>query len=245
MSTPQPATTQSAAPPHSAVAKVLTLQQEEIVREFTEAYGLDRSQISFEGERPSPIFDFDALSTLSLALSDIPDIRVEPGDFNHIAGLTTANCRITLRDGRAREVYGNCLVGEVMHDGSIVEDIGQALNISRARALRNGLRAVGFDAYRAHNRAKTNQQQDTPGFSDVRSKELAEIHLLGEELGYIIGDDKSEWQKLIDRHFEGNSSSGDLNDLQRSQFLGMLRAWKSARLKGGAGVSTQSEKGQS
>ncbi len=216
------------------------------MREFTEAYGLDSKQISFEGERPEPIFDFDALSTLSLALTDIPDIRVEPGDFNHIAGLTTANCRITLRDGRAREVYGNCLVGEVMHDGSVVDDIGQALNISRARALRNGLRAVGFDPVRAHKLAKANQQQQsTAEFSDARTRELAEAHILGAELGYIVGENKTDWRKMIGTYFEGKSSSADLSDLQRSQLLGMLRAWKSARLKSEVGVSTESEKGQS
>lgn len=243
MSTPQPATKEQMPPPHGARTKVLTLQQEEIQREFIQAYGLDPKQISFEGERPEPIFDFDALSTLSLALTDIPDIRVEPGDFNHIAGLTTANCRITLRDGRAREVYGNCMVGEEMHDGTLVENIGQALNIARARALRNGLRAVAFDPLRAHNNAKANQQATTE-FSDVRSKELAEIHILGAELGYIKGEDKTAWRTMIGTYFEGKSSSAELSDLHRSQLLGMLRGWKSARLRGAGQGSTESEKGQ-
>ncbi len=142
----------NSAPPTTRAQSTWTLKQEELAREFVEAYGLDRKQISFEGASEQPIFDFDALSILSLRLTDIPDIRVEPGDFHNAAGIATAICRITLRDLRAREVYGNCLVGEVMYDGTEVADIGQALKIAQARALRTGLRAVGFDPF-AHTRA--------------------------------------------------------------------------------------------
>ncbi len=226
--TPAPAITNDTQRPPTTARKVLTLQQETVAREFIEKYGLEPKQISFDGEREEPIFDFDALSILSLRLSDIPEIRVEPGDFNNAAGIATANCRILLADGRVREVYGSCLVGELMYDGSEVTDINQALKIAQARALRNGLRAVAFDPVRAHNLAKT-EQQSSNEFKDVRSKELAEAHALGQELGYIVGDNKVAWSNLISVNFPGVRSSGDLNDLQRSQFLTMLRAWKTAR----------------
>jgi hypothetical protein len=202
---------------------IWTLKQEEMAREFMEAYGLARKQISFDGVSEQPIFDFDALSILSLKLTDIPDIRVEPGDFHNAAGIATAICRITLRDGRTREVYGNCLVGEVMHDDSEGSDIGQALKIAQARALRTGLRAVGFDPVRAHRM----QQSEAGEFQDLRTSQLAELHILGAELGYIIGDDKTAWKNLVHSHF-GVTSSADLNELQRSQFLTTLRALKAA-----------------
>ena len=214
----------NSAPPTTRAQSTWTLKQEELAREFVEAYGLDRKQISFEGASEQPIFDFDALSILSLRLTDIPDIRVEPGDFHNAAGIATAICRITLRDLRAREVYGNCLVGEVMYDGTEVADIGQALKIAQARALRTGLRAVGFDPVRA----RKSQQVEGTQFKDLRSTELAELHLLGEALGYIIGEDKTAWKNLISTHFRGQTSSGDLDDLQRSQFLSTMRALKSA-----------------
>jgi hypothetical protein len=239
MSTPATATNQPDAPPPMATPKTFNLKQEEIIRQFTEAYGLDRKQISFAPNSSEPIFDFEALSTLSLVLGDIPNIRVEPGDFNNAAGIATAMCWVSLNDNRTREVFGNCLVGEILHDGSPVEHIGQALNTARARALRNGLRAVGFDPVRAHNQKNKEQNAHTE-LTDVRSKELAEIHILGAELGYIVGDNKVAWRNLISSYFPGHYSSGDLTDLHRSQLLGMLRAWKSARTRAEGSELTKS-----
>ncbi len=232
----QPASTQSTAP--RGAPKFLSLSQEQIVSEFVETYGLDRKQISFDGNGIDPIFDFDALSILSLALSDIPTIRVTPGDFNNLAGLATADCFVQLRDERSRSVYGHALIGETLHDDKVVEDMSQALYLARGRALRAGLRAVGFDPVRAHQAAKLNQRTPT-SFSDVRTRELAEAHILGEELCYILnevnssgavtGKDKTAWVNLIGLYFPGMTSSGDLSDLQRSQFLQILRGIKRQR----------------
>jgi len=221
-------------------ASTWTLQQEELAREFMETYGLERKQIGFDGSSPDPIFDYEALSLLSLVLGDIPSIRTEPGDFNNAAGLASAICHLTLNDNRSREVFGTCLVGEILHDNSEVADISQALKIAQARAVRNGLRAVGFDPVKAHRLAKADQPSPNQ-FTDVRTKELAEIHILGKELGFIfdvpnaggtgVVENKTAWKNIIGTHFKGKTSSGELADLERSQFLQMLRSWKSARTR--------------
>lgn len=219
-------------PPTQRTKKVLTLAQEQTVREFTETYRIKREQISFEGESTEPIFDYDALSLLALELSDIPSIKVENGDYNPSIGLATAVCTVKLIDGRERETFANAMVGEVLHDGTIVEDLGTALNLTRSRALRIGLRSVGFDPVAAHKERQQSASQ-TSDFVDLRNRELAEIHMLGEELGYLVPEDsgKVAWKNLIATYFPGQTSSGDLSDLQRSQFLTMLRGWKSARTR--------------
>ena len=214
-------------PPPVKKNKILTLAQEQLVREFTESYEIDREQISFAGEDLYPIFDFDALSTLSLVLSDIPSIIVEPGDFNPAAGIVTAICKVTLKDGRSREVYGNAMVGEPLFDGSVVEDLGSAMNMARSRALRTGLRSVSFDPVRAHRQIKTGAQ--TGDFADVRTKLLAQAHILGKDLGYIVGDNKVAWRNQISAYFKGKTSSANLNDLELSQWVRMLESWKTAR----------------
>jgi hypothetical protein len=226
------ATTQSheanaSMPPPVKKIKVLTLAQEQLVREFTESYEIDREQISFAGEDLYPIFDFDALSTLSLVLSDIPSISVEPGDFNPAVGLATAICKVTLKDGRSREVYGHAMVGEEIYDGTRVADLGAAMIMARSRALRTGLRSVSFDPVRAHRQQSTKSSAET--FTDQRTKLLARAHMLGNQLGYIVGDNKIAWRNQINAYFKGKTSSADLDDLELSQWVGMLDGWMKAR----------------
>jgi len=209
----------------------LTLEQEQILREFTEHYGLERKQIGFDGDRAEPIFDVDALSQLALELSDIPSIIIEPGNIDSSVGIVTSSCEVKLADGRMRTVHGSALLGEEMHDGGIINDIKQALDVSAARALRKGFRAVGFDPVKAHEKRIKGQDLSLSLSSEAeqRNRELAEAHKLGEELGYIFGDNKVAWSNLVNSYFPGHTSSGTLNSVQRAQFLSMLRAWKTAR----------------
>jgi hypothetical protein len=215
-------------PPSVNKTKVFTLSQEQLVREFTEKYGITREQVSFDGVGLEPIFDYDALSLLTLLLTDIPSIRVEPGDFNPMVGLATAMCMVTLVDGRKRETYGHAMVGEVLHDGTTILDMGEALTMVRSRSLRSGLRMVGFDPVKAHRQSQKGQAQPTD-FVDQRNKQLARAHALGEELGYIVGDNKLAWQNQIGIYFKGKSSSAELNELELSQWVAMLEGWSSAR----------------
>lgn len=214
--------------------RTLTPTQEQLVHEFMQVYGLERSQISFDGDNPDPIFDFDALSLLSLQLSDIQSIRVIPGNLNGLTGLATSSCAVTLPDGRSREFFGAAVMGEVMHDNSMVDDIKQALDISQARALRRGLRAVGWDPLRAHQDFIAGRGVALgvgPAPDDQRKAELAQAHTLGAEIGVIAGADKSGWRKLLSIWFPGKESSAALNDIERAQLLAILRSLRSAIVK--------------
>lgn len=233
-----------AGPQRAAAKRPLTLEQEQFVREYTETYGFDRSQISFENERAEPIFGFDALSIMALRLSDISSIVVEPGDIEAHLGIATSSCEVKLPDGRLRLVFGSAMIGEQMPDAGNIEDLKQALDVSQARALRKGLRAVGWDPVRAHREWKiaydmkaTGKVTTAPPVSttpspedELRKNELAEIHILAKELGLIDEKgDKTKYRTLIGVYFPGVESSEKMNGVQRSQLISTFRALKNSR----------------
>lgn len=210
--------------------RVLTLAQEEIVRDFTDAYDIERDQIGFRGEDLEPIFDFDALSILALALTDFREISVEPGDFNAIGGVATATCGVVLSDNRLRGAYGHCVIGQQLHDGSEVTDLSMAMGVARARALRTGLRMAGFDPVRAHRARQGEALAFTPAEEiDPRTKDLRQIHAFAQELFWVKDGDDSEYRRQINTLYPGITSAGDMTDQQRSQFIAIMGGLQKAR----------------
>ena len=137
----------------------------------------------------------------------------ERGNVDHIAGIADATCVVTLRDNRSRTVYGTALVGEQMPGGNQIGDIKQALDIAQARAARRGLRAVGFDPVRAHEKRMRGEEVvlDLSEPKDLRRCDLATIHLLKRECGYNTGTgDDQDYRALIRQLFP------DLQDLRRT-----------------------------
>jgi hypothetical protein len=234
-----PANTQFYTPLHQHAKQAnWSLDQEAIAREFVEKYDLKPSQIGFAKDSTEPIFDFEALNLLALVLADIPALAVEAGDFNAVAGIATAICTITLKNDVERTMFGSCVINEELHDGSTVTDIGMALDVARSRALRTGLRAVGFDPVRAHRVAKDGLPASE--FLDMRSKERKEIHALAEELGWIVGKNRATYQAKLFKYFKV-SSSEQLDDLQRSQFLAMMRALRAEQKRAEAEAGLREE----
>lgn len=211
----------------------LTRDQRAIMKEFCETYGFTPDQVGFDGESTTPIFDFDALSVLSLRLCNVPEIAVSFVGFE-TANMATSSVRVRLANGAVREFFAVAQMGELMHNGEPVVDATQAANLSRGRALRVGLRAATFDPVKAHAAMKRGENvvDFTPGkFVDPG---LAECHMLGEELGYIVRDggrvtDRSTYDRLMATYFQGATSTAALTPQQRAQWAGMLRAWKNAR----------------
>ncbi|MBD0370299.1 MAG: hypothetical protein ICV60_05650 [Pyrinomonadaceae bacterium] len=206
-----------------------TLQQEDVAREFMEAYGIERQQISFDVDSPDPIFDFDALNLLVHTLGNFPVISTDLDKVEEKTGLVTATCDITVPDNRMRHVTAASFIGETLPGGSIVGNYTQALNVAQARALRKGLRAVGFDVVRAHRQSSEapltlNMVSET----DSRTKDLAQAHILGKEMGLIQGGDKTLWSRLISIWFGGRASSAELSDEELVIFVARLRGLKSS-----------------
>lgn len=218
--------------------RILTDEQQRIAAEFAINYQIDMSQISFEGDNPEPIFDYEALNLLRLQLSDIQTTDSEIAERNMQLGIVTVRCTAVLPDGRSASDLGSAQFatyddeskqqlteGEVMPDGTRIENMLQAQNVALARALRRALRAVGFNPVRARNQFL---QTGKPTFADIdqefQSPIGKEIHKLAADWGHIVGKDKTGYQDFIEGIFgNGKRSTLDLNDIEKSQLANMYR----------------------
>jgi len=207
----------------------ITKLQRDLASDFCEAYNLRPDQIGFDGASLDPIFDFDALSVLANVLTDIPGIRVDLKEFNDAKQMAVSYCIVTLHGGRTRELFGVCVIGEVLHDLTKVDTMRKAIDVSRSRALRVGLRAVGFDPVKAHEQRKQGNVVDLLGeAAALRDRRIAEIHVIAGPLGlnYITKkNDRTEYERLLATYFQGRCSSKDLNDQEVSEWLGILRGF--------------------
>src|SRR5882724_3337369 len=126
----------------------LTRDQRAILKDFCETYGFDEKQIGFDGASVEPIFDFDALSALSLRLCNLPKLSVT---FDRFEGhFAFANVSVKLANGNEREFPACARMGELMPDGEPATEPVQLANLARSRALRIGLRAATFDPVKSH-----------------------------------------------------------------------------------------------
>lgn len=223
--------------------KTIRKAQDELRGEFCKAYCLDKNQIGFAGDSLDPIFDFDALSVLSARLCSLPHIAVELGDVDANTGIAVSNGYAVLENQTTRKIYGMAQVGEILHDGTQVEDIRQAVILSRARAMRTIHRMVGFDPVRAHREFKQTGhvvEMSARSPKDQRKSELAEIHLLAQGLGLrtrLPGgmENRQKYDTLLATFFprpqwqSNQPSSAHLDDKERASWLFMLRAWSRAQ----------------
>lgn len=209
-------------------SKGLTKAQLALQKEFCGDYGLAPEQISFDGNEP--IFDFDSLNILANTLARIPGIEVGLEKFIEANKLAESFCQLTLNGRITRKFFGCSQIGEQMHDGTIITGTIQAINVSRARALRVGLRAVGFDPVKFHEARKAGSAIDLLGTDKESDAGItAQIHVLAGPRGLNLikkNGDRSEYENLLASYFNGRTSSKDLDAAERAQWLGMLRAWQ-------------------
>lgn len=210
--------------------KLLTIEQKQIVDEFVRTYGLDESQISFEGSNAQPIFDYEALNTLRLKLTDIQSVEFQPPQFDANHGIVTVSCLVTLPDGRTTQPLDSAVIGETMPDGGDIENYRQAQNVAQARALRRGIRSVGVNLLRAHEQFKTTGKVASGEPISQEDAERKEIQTLARELGLKTGSGKNEnreeYVKFLAEQFDGRTSTKELTDAERSRLRITLRAMK-------------------
>ena len=206
---------------------ILNAEQERIRDEFVSMHGLDKSQISFEGDNSTPILDYEAVNTLSLRLTDIQDIQ--PTRVEENGSTITVYCAVTLPDGRTRGAFGSCEIGETLYDDETVGSRKLAEATATSRAFRRGIRAVGVNLVRAHEEwKKSGAAAAAHTNNDPRHPLYQEINRIAFKVGYKMkngfgGVDKSEYEKLMATHYDGKTSAKDLNDLEIQRFTSLLR----------------------
>lgn len=216
---------------------ILTQEQLEIQSEFVQLYGLEPEQISFEGNEPNPILDYEAISLLSLQLTDIQELDCWISERGKETGTVTVRCVVTLPDGRKRSAESSAALGEPLPGGKTIDTFQLAEAVARARASRVGIRSVGVNLFNAHKKFKESGNIATGHLRfDPRKPLYDEIHVNAEKAGYIVGKDKSEYQKFIAESYEGRTSAKDLDDAELNRLNITFRSF--ARLKVAAQTQT-------
>ena len=199
--------------------------QQKLRTEFNRTYNIALEEISFSNRQSvDPIFSFDAMNILANTLADIPAIDVDLGNFDPVRGLAKSVCEIELPGNRKRRIYGVAFVGETLYDGRKIGGMKDAIDLSRSRCLRTGLRAIGFDAVKAHELAKQGKRIDLLG-SEARERQnrLAEIHILAGPKGLNLS--RENYEALMAENFDGRNTCNDLDACELAEWCGMLRAW--------------------
>lgn len=201
--------------------KILTADQQQLVNELIQIHGLDASQISFENGEITPIFDYEALSMLSLKLTDIQDIDVAIVSVSQ--NSVTARCIVTLPDGRTRRIEESAYLDETLHDGSKIDSFKLAEQIAIARATRRGIRSVGVNLFHAHKKfMETGEIAAGHLNNDPRYADYQEIKTIVGKLGWS----DEVYRQFIADNFDGKSSQTELNDIELQKFKIMLRSLK-------------------
>ena len=204
-------------------------EQQAIVDEFGKHYNIKSDQIHFDGESIEPIFDYAALNTLRWELTDLADTKPTIAFYNERAGVVTASCEITTRDGARCSDVGSAKVGDYLPDGSKIANMCEAQNLAISRAFRRALRCAGVNILERHRkRADIDRAQPNNPLNyheRVRLRQQ-EIHSLASETGLIDGSDRTEYENLLAALFQGRTSTKDLNEIEASFFLTHLRGIK-------------------
>lgn len=201
----------------------LTTEQAELQNQFVATYGLSPEQISFEGEKLEPIFDFEALSLLREKLTSFESVDVSQVSFHPDDQSAEAVCDIFTDQQRRIVVSDFAQIGELMPDGKNIETAMQAKRVARARAMRSGIRAAGVNLLKAHQLYLEGKPLNFEPV-DPRLNRIKEIHKLAGDIGFIVAGDKSDYQKHIAEMFDGRTTCRDLDDIELQKLVVSLRA---------------------
>jgi hypothetical protein len=200
-----------------------TAEQLAIVQQYVALHGLSPEQISFDGTDLTPSFDHNAISVLSLKLTDISDIS--PTRILDEGNTITVFGKTLLPDGRSRGSIGSCAIGEILANKQKVENTQVALGVATSRCFRQGIRNVGVNLHAAHLRyIATGQIADSHLRSDPRKPVYAEIHILATEIDLIVDGDKTKYQQYLAENYAGRLTAADLDDVELHRLLIQFRS---------------------
>ncbi len=200
--------------------KTNTQEQNLLIAELSATYGIEPEEIIFFTGDPRPIFSYEATAVLCNRLTDLRGIDVEPVN-NGFVDSVSYRCTLTQADGCSRSAVGVANVGEKDGSDNTLKS-SQLIELASGRAIRNALRVAGIDLLKLHNQSKNVVIEYTgPSVSNYQSL-LRLVHILGQEAGLIIGDDKSAWRQILDNRY-GVRASSDLNEDQLADFAAVLK----------------------
>ncbi len=203
----------------------LNAQQAGIVAEFCTSYRIEPEDITFFDNDPqTPFFGYEASCVLLNELTDIIEIEIEP-----VAAVSpdtvSRRCRLVFPSGSSSFIAA-ANVNEKDDDGKPFSP-QQIEWLADSRAIRGAIRTKGLNLLRLHWDSKEDHDgEDAKTLSrSPRSAAIAQAHILGNEVGLIVGKNKSLWYQTIDQRY-GVRHAGELDGGQLADFIAFMQALK-------------------
>jgi hypothetical protein len=192
-------------------------EKKQLIDELVREYGIEPDDVIFFNDDPKPFFSYEATCAMANHLTDIQEIEIEPIECAFTDSISL-RCSLVLPDGRRRSAVGVANRSEQIDGAPATPQ--QTYQLASSRAIRNALRAAGIDLYRLHrarhhNAAVATQSSDAIEFQ-LRKTLLAQVHLLGQELGLIskapAGYNKTAWVRMLHERYGTDSAQYLSND---------------------------------
>lgn len=183
--------------------KLLSSEQNQLIAGLVEDFGIQPTEITFFSDDPKPHIGYEATCVMCNAL--VPSLKGISIDQERSVAedSLTLKCTLTFADGRVRSAIGVANVNESGEGGEVMSD-QQLHYVASSRAIRNALRTAGIDLIKIY-RNPGNVSEFTG--SKNRDILVRQVHALGEEVGYIDGDNKSAWRLFLLNRYGANSAS--------------------------------------
>ncbi len=199
-----------------------TQEQQQLVVEFGEDYGIEPGQMIFFGPDPKPLFEVEAAGVLLRTLADAKGIAVGSVQ-SHLADTITMECGITI-DGYFSSAVGSANVNETIEGEAMSAQ--QLERLASSRAMRSALVLAGIDLVKLHRQKRSGVVQFTGPDKSYRAKLYARVHGLGKEVG-LIGEfgEKALWQRQLWQRYQVDTSAQLSDELLEdfAAFLSSLR----------------------
>ncbi len=198
--------------------KILSSDQKLLIAAFSATYNIEPEEITFFSDDPRPFFSYEATCVLLNRLTDVTGIDIEPVANGFVDSV---GFRVTLsREGRQHSAIGIANIKETL-DGVVLNE-AQLNQMASGRAMRSVLRVAGIDLLKLHNLARLNAAMPAEAPKSNYTTLLAQAHVLGQEAGLIIGNDKTAWITILGNRY-GVYASNELTEDSLADFVAVLK----------------------
>lgn len=199
---------------------------EQIKEQFKAAYDIDPEQIFFD-EKGSPFFDHEALQLLAIKLApQVRNIEIELAQLSKADRFVVASCSVYLEDGRARTTTGSVLLSTAGSEEDENKAFESAVLLANSRALRSGLRSIGFDPIKAHLAAQNGN------VIELKPRTAADEFTITQKAIHALRDEMNLADDVYRRYLilaTKKSSTKQMNEQEIRQALTYLQALNEGR----------------
>lgn len=223
--------------------QILTAGQLRSLNTLKHEYGLSEAALArcrFFSQADEPWIPPDLLQSIALQIGSFTYVGISFNQYVRELEQQIWNAKVIDADGRTFERCGVATIGEE-HGGEVGDEVVSLDThaLAQGRALQAALSAAGFHPFKAGFRSayptrpalspaederlseeeiELHKRADA---SELRGKDLRQIHALAEECGLIIGKDQRSYRAWLAKEFR-SATAATLNAAQRASVINAL-----------------------